>query len=44
MPPGSSRSERKGVVYALERPGAAPKRLSREGVKVFPLLSFAVVA
>jgi hypothetical protein len=35
--------ERKGVVYALEHPGAEPKRVSREGVKVFPLLSFTVV-
>ena len=36
--------ERKGVLYALERPGAEPKRVSREGVTVFPLLSFTVVA
>ena len=36
--------ERKGVVYALERSGAEPKRVSREGVTVFPLLSFTVVA
>jgi hypothetical protein len=35
--------EREGVVYALERPGAEPKRVSREGVQVFPLLSFTVV-
>ncbi len=35
--------ERKGVLYALERPGAEPKRVSREGVPVFPLLSFTVV-
>ena len=35
--------ERKGVLYALERPGAEPKRVSRTGVTVFPLLSFAVV-
>jgi hypothetical protein len=35
--------ERKGVLYALERPGAEPKRVSREGVPVFPLHSFTVV-
>ena len=35
--------ERKGVLYALERSGAEPKRVSREGVPVFPLLSFTVV-
>jgi hypothetical protein len=36
--------ERKGILYALERSGAEPKRVSREGVPVFPLLSFTVVA
>ncbi len=36
--------ERKGVLYALERPGAEPKRVSREGISVFPLLSFTVVS
>jgi hypothetical protein len=35
--------ERRGVVYAVERPGAPPKRLSREGADVFPLLSFTIV-
>jgi hypothetical protein len=35
--------ERKGALYALQRPGAEPKRVSRKGVTVFPLLSFAVV-
>jgi hypothetical protein len=35
--------ERKGVLYALERSGAEPKRVSREGVPVFPLLSFTIV-
>jgi hypothetical protein len=35
--------ERKGVLYALERTGAEPKRVSRKGVPVFPLLSFTIV-
>ena len=35
--------ERKGAIYALERPGAEPKRVSRPGAEVFPVSSFTVV-
>lgn len=35
--------ERKGAIYALERPGAEPKRVSREGAEVFPISSFTIV-